>query len=278
MIRRFLLVLLLALIGVPAWSAVSYQVTSGATVDITEHTVCKRVTNSHASGLAIFVPTNTSTEWSAFYTSPPAGITIAECGCAVAAGSQTYSTAGTFNFTVPCYNTLTVEVWGGGGGGGADFWQSTAQDGSAGGQSRFNGTVIANGGAGGKKGINAANGAGGAGGTASGGSTNTSGSNGASGSNVIGGNGGASPNGGAGGPQRVAGTAPGGGGGGGGGIASMGGGGGGGGAYSARTYSAGAFVPGSTIAVAVGVSGPGGTSGSRAGGAGAVGRVRITWN
>ena len=33
-------------------------------------------------------------------------------------GSTTYSTAGTFSFTVPEYNTLTVIVKGGGGGGG----------------------------------------------------------------------------------------------------------------------------------------------------------------
>jgi hypothetical protein len=37
------------------YAADSYQVNSGATADITEHGTCKRVTNAHASGLAIFV-------------------------------------------------------------------------------------------------------------------------------------------------------------------------------------------------------------------------------
>ena len=39
------------------YAAVSYQVNSGATSTIDEHTVCKKVTNNNA--LAIFVPTNT---------------------------------------------------------------------------------------------------------------------------------------------------------------------------------------------------------------------------
>lgn len=38
-------------------------------------------------------------------------------GTAVVAGSQTYSTPGTYTFDVPAYNTITFEVWGGGGGG-----------------------------------------------------------------------------------------------------------------------------------------------------------------
>ncbi|MEY4747005.1 MAG: Xanthomonas phage, partial [Candidatus Parcubacteria bacterium] len=33
------------------------------------------------------------------------------------AGSQTYSTPGTYSFSVPSYGTLTVQLWGGGGGG-----------------------------------------------------------------------------------------------------------------------------------------------------------------
>jgi hypothetical protein len=35
----------------------------------------------------------------------------------VAPGSQTYATPGSFTFSVPSYNTITIEVWGGGGGG-----------------------------------------------------------------------------------------------------------------------------------------------------------------
>lgn len=64
-------------------AADSYTVNSGATSDITEHTVCKRVTNNHASGLSIFVPTKTSPEWASFYGTPPPGVAVAGCpaGC-----------------------------------------------------------------------------------------------------------------------------------------------------------------------------------------------------
>lgn len=59
--------------------ASSYQVNNGAAVDITEHSTCKTVTNNHASGKAVFVPTATSTEWTQFYTNPPAGVTAVDC-------------------------------------------------------------------------------------------------------------------------------------------------------------------------------------------------------
>lgn len=36
----------------------------------------------------------------------------ASCSSAVTPGSQTYATAGTYGFTIPAHNTLTVQVWG----------------------------------------------------------------------------------------------------------------------------------------------------------------------
>ena len=259
-------------------AASSYQINYGANQDITEWSVCKNVANSHASGKAIFVPTNTSTEWSTFYTNAPPGVTIANCGCAVTAGSQTYSTAGSYSFNVPCYNNLTVEVWGAGGGGAG----VASGNGGAGGASTWDGGVLtANGGAGATSNP-------GAGGTASGGTTNTTGGAGGNGASGKSGAGGAGANGGAGGTAKSsnnngnAGSAPGGGGSGAIFVNPMGGSylgdGGGGGGYSAKTYGAGTYAVGNSVAVAVGAAGTKGNGASYDGGAGAVGRVTITWN
>lgn len=84
-----LLPLLLILAVAPAFAATSYQVNHGASLAITEHTVCRLVTNNHAAGLAIFVPTATSGEWASFYNGPPAGVTAVTCD----------STPDAFNFT-----------------------------------------------------------------------------------------------------------------------------------------------------------------------------------
>lgn len=54
-------------------------VAGSASKSITAFSTCAKVTNSHASGKAIFVPINTSAEWSAFRTKPPAGVTIGSC-------------------------------------------------------------------------------------------------------------------------------------------------------------------------------------------------------
>src|SRR5262249_51846963 len=86
----------------------------------------------------------------------------------VVPGSTTFSTPGTFFFTVPLYNALTADVKGAGGGGGggaadcdgciltkaADCIRGPSQDvncgggtdGGRGGSSSFNGNVIAGGG------------------------------------------------------------------------------------------------------------------------------------
>lgn len=166
----------------------NYTVNHGTNQSITAHTVCQRVTNNSATEASVYVPTETDPEWESFYSNPPAGVTISSC---VTPGSQTYSSAGTYTFTIPAYNTLTVRVWGAGGGGGF-----TGANGGAGGVSQA-GTVTANGGAGGRS-----NGAGGAGGTASGGTTNTTGDAGGPGRE-----GGSSPSGGSGGVAGSGGTA-----------------------------------------------------------------------
>ncbi|MBI5004414.1 Ig-like domain-containing protein [Candidatus Kaiserbacteria bacterium] len=183
----------------------------------------------------------------------------------VVPGSQNYTAAGSYNFTVPAYNNLTIKVWGGGGGGG-----ESRRAGSTGGQSSWNGIVSANGGDGG---VGYGGYGGGAGGTASGGSINTTGN---AGTDTVGGS--APGGGGAGGAWQTNGTAPGGGGGGG--AYMSGAGGGGSGGYSSITYSAGQLTVGSQVSLVVGVGGVRGTDGygNSAAGVGGTGGVYITWN
>lgn len=61
----------------------SCVVPTGQTYTINEHSACRRVTNSHASGSAIMVPTKTAAEWStggnAFINAAPAGVGLAAC-------------------------------------------------------------------------------------------------------------------------------------------------------------------------------------------------------
>lgn len=202
------------------------------------------------------------------------------CASLVVPGSQDYTTAGSYTFTVPAFNTLTVQVWGGGGGAGG-----RGAGGNAGSASSFSG-VSGAAGTGGGANMSGGTSIGGAGGTATGGDTNTTGSAGSNTSTFAGANGGNSPNGGTGGAgtgtangNGSAGNPPGGGGGGGGGAgaAARGGGGGGGGAYASKTYSAGQFSVGSQITVSVGAGGTGGTTGFGTGGTGGTGRVYIQW-
>lgn len=194
----------------------------------------------------------------------------------VTSGSQSYTTAGTYTFTVPHHETLTVQVWGAGGGGAGCSAYTTVQGGNGGG-SNWDGAVVANGGA------RASTSAGGSGGGASGGTTNQTGGTGGTGTGAAGGSG---ASGGSGGAARGSngngngGSAPGGGGGGArfASRGTCGGDGGGGGGYSTRAYSVGTYIQGSSVTVVVGGGGSGGNGSTYDGGAGAVGRVTITWN
>lgn len=295
-IRYLVVTALTVTTAVSLTAASSYQVANGASVDITEHGVCRRVVNNHASGAGIFVPTNTSPEWSSFYNNPPLGVSVSSCSCSVTPGSTTYSTAGSYSFVVPCHNNLTIQVWGGGGGGGG-YYNGSAVFGGTGGTSNWDsGSLSATGGTGGRCGFgaNTFTYAGGTGGSGSGGTTNQNGGNGGTLNNCNSGSGGGGASGGAGGasrPQSSAiagnpGTAPGGAGGGGMAWFNAGspscnvGNGGGGGGYAIRTYTAATYSVGSNVPVTVGAAGAAGTSsgGSANGGAGAAGRVTITWN
>ena len=219
----------------------------------------------------------------------------------VTPGSQTFN-SGSGNFTVPAYNTLTIELWGQGGGG-AGGSTNASQDGQVGAASTVSTySLTANGGSGG---VHFFGGAGGSGGSASGGNdTNTSGSaggnagftsNSTSANNL--GPGGASPNGGASRPCPTNtalgqfpgndGNAPGGGGSGyrsntsGPNYNVAAGGGGGGYVKHVFTFGAGAApAVGASIAYSVGTSGGvgGQTFSGDKGGNGANGRVKFTWS
>ena len=103
MSSRFLHALVIA-IFVMAWpvmiahAADSYQVASGSTATITEHTVCKVVKNNHSSGLALFVPTKTPAEWQSFYDHTPPGVTATSCLALEYLGTKT-SNANTTGYT-----------------------------------------------------------------------------------------------------------------------------------------------------------------------------------
>ena len=202
------------------------------------------------------------------------------------AGSQTFTSSGTF--LVPVYGTLPVIVDGGGGGGGGLGYSAVGgQPGGNGGSSQFAGVISGGGGGGGRAPWSDQYGAGGAGGSASGGDINTSGNAGSSGGSGYGGHGGASAGGALGGSGASGcygcggspGSSGGGGGGGGGSYPYQNGGGGGGGARSQKTYASGLLTVGSAIAVTVGAGGYSGAGGSIGGpgGAGASGQISISW-
>ena len=196
------------------------------------------------------------------------------------AGSQNFTSSGTF--TVPSYGTLTVTVNGAGGGGGGAAGVSSivgqkcgkycytyigvagVSNGGTGGGSSFNTMVVGNGGGGGVKAPGTSSGgSSGSSGTASGGDTNTTGGGASGGS----------------GPNNCNGY---------GGVSLGAAGGGGAGGRAVQTYAAGDLTVGAGITVTVGSGAGGGGGGVGAnpgggsctgstGGTGTAGNVSITW-
>ncbi|HEU5114492.1 MAG TPA: thrombospondin type-1 domain-containing protein [Candidatus Paceibacterota bacterium] len=83
-----------------ASAASSYTISANSSLQITEWSVCKNVTNSNTKSL--FVPTNTSAEWTAFQNNPGSGVTVGVCytyswqtgswgSCSVSCGGGTQS-------------------------------------------------------------------------------------------------------------------------------------------------------------------------------------------
>lgn len=159
--------------------------------------------------------------------------------CKVTPATTTITTTGSFSYTVPCYNTITIELWGPGGkgGSGSTFTGGSGAGGGAYGKHILSAGVLPTGsnltgvvGAAGTAttilslSLTANSGSVTAGGNASGfNTTNTTGTNGSANSGTTGGDGGAGANGGAGGNGGALHN-------GGGGGTVIGGGGGGGGA------------------------------------------------
>lgn len=71
------LVFLMLVLAFPVEAANSYKINAGATVSINEHGTCRRVKNNKS--VALFVPTKTSAEWTAFRGSSNSGATISNC-------------------------------------------------------------------------------------------------------------------------------------------------------------------------------------------------------
>lgn len=207
-------------------------------------------------------------------------------GTGVCNSTQTFSTPGSHNYTVPAaFETITIKVWGGGGGGGGSSTSAIGANGGAGGASSVVSLGLsASGGAGGvgAGNLNPAAG-GGVGGSASGGDVNTGGANGANGVfNTISGAGGSAPSGGIGGAgvglnvYGIDGGTPGGGGSGGMAADGNSSGGGGSGGYTEKNYTTATLIPGANITdIIVGDRGSYGNS-TRNGGFGGYGQVSIT--
>jgi len=106
----FIAVFVLVIVSV-AYAAASYQVNSGVTVTIDEHTVCKKVTNNNA--LAIFVPTNTADEWTAFRTNA-SGVTLATCNPCEGLANTNWGAgpSGCSNSNQRCYNGACITCGG----------------------------------------------------------------------------------------------------------------------------------------------------------------------
>lgn len=112
MLRTSLLTLVVLFFGVASAFAVdSYVIPTGGTTTINEHGACRVVTNSHASGSSIMVPTKTAAEWStganAFLTALPAGVTAPACDTTPNAFAFTDQT-GVALSTLTTSNTLTI--------------------------------------------------------------------------------------------------------------------------------------------------------------------------
>lgn len=71
-------------------AADSYTIANGANTNISEHSVCQKVTN--ATGRSIMVPTKASAEWLSFRNNPPSGVTLGACLNLVYVTTSAYNT------------------------------------------------------------------------------------------------------------------------------------------------------------------------------------------
>lgn len=214
----------------------------------------------------------TGAAWVHFVPSPP--------GSGSCDSTLTYTTPGTYAYTVPAsFGTITVRMWGGGGGGGYVFGSEGPITGNQGGTSTVVSLgLIAQGGAPGR-GANGTGAAASGTSAATGGDINTPGeSSAATASAGLIGSGASAPNGGAGGiaGNGIAGQAPGGGGSGSLNGATSSSSGGGSGSYLEKTYNMATLIPGITINDLVVAAGGVPTGAYPPSGRGGDGRISIT--
>lgn len=88
-----------------AFAADSYIVTSGASVEITEHSDCAIVTNGITQN--VWVPTKAASEWASFRSTPPPGVTAVACDTTPNAFTFTDVTGQALS-TLIYSNTLTI--------------------------------------------------------------------------------------------------------------------------------------------------------------------------
>jgi len=88
-------------------AAPSYQVNSGATVQVDEHGVCRNVENTLSRDL--FVPTNSAPEWTSFRNNAPAGVNLTACG-PLTEYIEVFDTLGSQTWTRPL-SELLAEKW-----------------------------------------------------------------------------------------------------------------------------------------------------------------------
>lgn len=104
--RIVLIILSILLLGTVVWAATYYQVNVGQTAYITEWSTCKKVYNG--GSYAIFVPTNTGGEWSAFYGNVPSGVSASSVTCCGGGGSDPYNDCNGLD----CDGGATKYYWG----------------------------------------------------------------------------------------------------------------------------------------------------------------------
>lgn len=125
-------------VGQNAFAIQSYKVNAGNTVNINEWGVCRRVTNA-GGWPAVFIPTNSSAEWTTFISKKPSHISLNNClpndavisvyerSCGASPHTWTVgsllSTPGTFttstnkHYTISIVNGMYVKI---------DCWRSPA--------------------------------------------------------------------------------------------------------------------------------------------------------
>lgn len=93
----------------PARAADSYVLPHGETVAVDEHSQCRVITNNHASGQSIWIPTTTPQEWTSFRDHLPAGVTAVACDRTPNAFSFNDVTNAALNtLTTPSPATVTI--------------------------------------------------------------------------------------------------------------------------------------------------------------------------